>query len=83
MTNQTDRAVSKQLQTLAKRISRDLQKVSGRDDIGFALVVFQTTDDSRCSYISNCERKAVADALKALLEHWSQGMPDVPAHEIN
>lgn len=79
----TDYQTSRGLQKIAGRIQRDLKRLTNRDDIGFSLIVFQTADNSRSSYISNCNREDVTGAMKELLDRWEEGMPDIPAHEVN
>jgi len=34
------------------------------------------------NYISNADRDDACAALKSLVHGWEQGMPDIPAHEI-
>jgi len=43
---------------------------------------FPVQSDSRASYIGNCDRKEIADAVQKCLDHWRDGMPDIPAHEV-
>ena len=78
--NNPDIAVSRDLQKLAEMIDKRLYRVAG-ERVGFCLVTFPLVEDSRASYISNCDRVQVIDALEELLERWAQGMPDVPAHD--
>jgi len=76
-----DQQISKLLQPLAKDIANCLREATGKE-IGFSLVVFPITEQARMQYISNCQRQEVASALNALLQSWSQGMPNIPAHKV-
>ena len=70
------------MQELAKAISESLMAITG-EDMGFMLMVFNTTNDARTNYISNCDREEVIDSMKFLLDKWADGLPDIPAHEVN
>jgi len=76
-----DRKVSQNMQKLAKYVSRKIDKVAGKH-MAFSLLVFNIDANSRMNYCSNCSREDVHKALKSLLDSWDEGMPDIPAHEI-
>lgn len=74
--------VSRMMNKLARRIQSELKRGTGQD-LGFSLVVFPPGANELTSYISNCKREEVKEALRQLLEYWDQDGPDVPAHERN
>lgn len=74
--------VSENMQGIAELLETALVEIAGKN-MGFSLVVFNDTPNSRLSYISNCDREKVMNALEALLKGWKEGMPDIPAHEFN
>mgnify|MGYP003112931888 CR=1 FL=1 len=76
-----DRRASEALQIIAGAVE-DMLKMACSKEMGFCLVVFPTETNSRASYISNCDRPEVIEALKTLLGHWGEGMPDITAHEV-
>lgn len=75
-------SLSKDLKDIAKRLDALLAKSAG-ERMGFALVVFPFGRLGRGSYVSNCERDKMVEELETLLQRWKDGMPDVPAHEVN
>lgn len=77
-----DIAVSESMQALAGSLDSLLRDIAGQR-MGFSLIVFNAEENSRMNYVSNCDRAEVEAALKSLLAGWEQGMPDVPAHEVN
>ena len=77
-----DRKVSVHLRAIAAGIDQALTKVAGQP-MGFCLVVFNAEQASRTNYVSNCERNAVMEAMKELIEEWEKGLPDIPAHELH
>ncbi len=79
--NPVDRQVSTGLQDTARQLNELLKATSGQD-IGFCLFTFPPEAAGRASYISNCDRQDVADAVKQCLDLWREGMPDVPTHEV-
>lgn len=68
--------VSRHLQEIAKEIDKRLEELVGHK-VPFSLFVW--TED-RSNYISTAERADVATVLRAHLEGWDKGMPDIPAH---
>ncbi|MGY5853600.1 MAG: hypothetical protein RTU92_08560 [Candidatus Thorarchaeota archaeon] len=81
MKESPDLKISKEMQSIAKYVSRKLDKVAGKH-MAFSLLVFNVEEHSRMNYCSNCDREEVYSALKALLESWEQGMPDIKAHNV-
>ena len=81
MTN-PDTLISLELQTIAAEINDRLEGVAGQK-MGFSLVIFNTEENSRINYVSNCNREDVYDVLSLLLKSWKEGMPDIPGHEFN
>lgn len=78
----SDRKVSEILQPLATGIN-DILKAETDEELGFFLLVFNTTEGARTNYVSNCKREEVVTAIEELLQRWKDGMPDVPGHEVN
>ena len=78
---QAEAALSRDLQNLAKRLEVMLEKRAGKPML-FSLVIFNDEPGSRMQYISNTDRECVKNALESLLDGWREGMPDVPAHEV-
>lgn len=81
MTTQAEKQLSAELQDLAKNLEAMLEKRAGKPML-FSLVVFNDEPGSRMQYISNTDRECVSDALESLLAGWRDGMPDIPAHEV-
>ena len=79
MSMATDLKVSGYLQALADLIDTRLENLTG-ERVGFCLLAFNTVENSRASYISNCHREEVIKAMKGLLDYWDQGGPDIPTH---
>lgn len=73
------REVSRHLQQVAKEIEDRLQRLAGREDIGFSLFVWSR---GRSNYISNCDRQDVQAVWETHIAGWKAGMPDVPAHQV-
>jgi hypothetical protein len=71
----------KQLRNVAKFLDIKLSEIAGRKML-FSLLIFNTESGSRMSYISNTNRDDVIAAMKALIDGWENGMPDIPAHKI-
>jgi len=82
ITSKADRKISEQLRDIADELDKRLKDVGGQP-MKFSLLIFQTEQNSRMSYISNCVRDDVAEAMKLLLRGWEDGMPDVEAHKYN
>jgi hypothetical protein len=38
--------------------------------------------EQRASYISTVKREDSVREIKALLDDWANGLPDIPAHEV-
>jgi len=73
--------VSLELKEIAKKLEAQLRKITGQTML-FSLIIFNTEEGSRMSYVSNASREDVIDAMKSLIEGWENGMPDIPAHKI-
>lgn len=72
--------VSRDLQNLAAMIDQRIKEVTGQSGVCFSLFVWT---DGRFQYVSNCDSRAeIKRAILALLDGWDEGMPDMPAHEI-
>lgn len=80
-TSNADRKISEQLRAIADELDKRLEDTAGQH-MNFSLLVFETEENSRMNYISNCMREDVAQAMKSLLQGWEQGMPDIPAHKV-
>lgn len=75
--------ISQNLELLAKMIDEMLEGIAGERQ-GFSLVVFAQDDSERTGYISNCERKQAAIALRNLLKKWEDPyFQDIPEHKLN
>lgn len=79
MANKPDIKIAQSLQAVAKDLDLALRVVAG-ERVNFSLLVWT---EGRTQYVSNCERESVARALEETLLRWRQGMPDVPAQEVN
>jgi hypothetical protein len=81
-----DFKVSQRLRSIMKRREKIVRQETG-EDLGLALVVFpwaregEEPRQAECQYISNAPRAHMHGALKALIEKWDAGMPDVPPHQ--
>lgn len=71
-------ALSEALQSIGRRLDADIEKSAG-ERVAWTLVVFT---EGRASYISTANREDSVREIKDLLALWGEGMPDVPAHEI-
>lgn len=72
--------VSKELQAIAKRLDKELDKAAGQR-VSFSLFVWT---DGVANYIANTtDRQEVCTALTTVMGHWNQGLPDIPAHKRN
>lgn len=81
--SKADIRVSRHLQTIAKNLSKDLEKAAGQR-MAFSLIVFSDAEDGETNYVSNCARKDAAKSLQKVLERWQQReLIDVPAHHKN
>jgi hypothetical protein len=71
--------ISEELQTVAAVIDDALANITGKR-VGFSLFIW--TED-RAQYVSNStQRQEIQTAVRAVLDGWDQGMPDIPAHEV-
>ena len=70
--------ISKKINSIAKRIDTLIKNACG-ERIGFMLIVYTP---ERASYISSIERKENIKQMKAIIELWESGEPDVKAHEV-
>lgn len=82
MSTEAEEKLSRELQTLAKKLEVMIEKRAGKPMM-FSLVIFNEEPGSRMQYISNTERASVINALQSLLTGWGEGMPDIPVHKIN
>ena len=71
--------VSEKLKSIAKRIDTLIKNAAG-ERVGFMLIVYTP---ERASYISSIARKENIKQMKAIIELWESGEPDVKAHEVN
>jgi len=76
-----DRKVSKNLKRIFTELEREVERVAGQK-MGMSLVICNSEAGSRLNYISNVDRPAVIQVYQTLLDGWNEGMPDVPAHEV-
>lgn len=72
------RLLSLSLQEIATSLDKVIADLNG-EPTAFLLVVFPK---GRAEYVANCERPQAVAQLRALLEYWDKGMPDVPTHKI-
>lgn len=77
-----DHKVSKRLKELGQRLDIEIEKMAGQR-MTFALLIFNPIPGQRMNYISNGPREEMQQAIKSLIQGWEQGMPDIPAHEID
>lgn len=81
MKSETDLIISRNLQRIFSDLGDELSDLTHGKHIGLSLVIFNHEENSRLNYISNIERTEVIKVWETLLDGWSKGMPDVPAHE--
>jgi hypothetical protein len=74
--------VSLAMKSLLGALDKTIEEIAGVE-LGIVLIVFNAGDSGRTSYGSNCKRHEVKLALEELLAAWEDGLPDVPAHEVN
>ena len=74
--------VSQELKSIMSTLNKVITDVAGQQ-MGVSLIVFNATPGTRLNYISNCDRLEVMQAMKSLLISWHEGLPNVPAHELN
>ncbi len=77
----TDIIISENLKDLFNNLINELTDLTGKNDIGLSLVIFNHKNNSRLNYISNCKRNEVIKVWLTLINGWEKGMPDIPAHE--
>ena len=82
MTKPTDLQVSEALHEVFKTLLDELEERTGERPAA-SLVIFTATPGGKINYISNCDRGDVVKAWTQMLKGWEDGMPDIPAHEIN
>lgn len=71
--------VSRRGQKIATRVERLVNDAAG-ERVAFSLFVWT---EGRCTYLSNSpDRAEIKTVLKAIIDGWDDGMPDIPAHEI-
>lgn len=71
--------LSKSLQTIAKNLSRKIEKAAGAK-VGYTLIIYTP---ERASYVSTVDRKDSIEQMKHLIELWEKDMPDIEAHKVN
>ena len=71
--------ISKKIKSIAKRLDMIIKNIAG-ERVGFMLIVYTP---EQASYISSIDRADNIKQMKALIERWESGQPDVKAHEIN
>ncbi len=76
-----DRKISVEMQSIAQHLDEYLEGIAGQR-MSCSLMVFNAMENSRMNYVSNCSREDVRSALTGLLKGWEEGMPDIPAHEV-
>jgi len=82
MISEADRKISENLQALMAKVSADVEEIAGQP-MAITMIVFNAEPGSRLNYISTCDRVQAIEVYKALLKGWGEGMPDIPAHEVN
>lgn len=71
------------MQACARGIDRAIQAATGKR-YGFSIIVWPLKATERCSYVSNtADRAEIARAMEQLLKRWKEGMPDIPADNVN
>ena len=76
--NESTLALSRSLQGIAQDLDLAIEAAAG-ERVGYTLIVFT---EGRASYISTVKRDESVREIKNLLHCWSEGLPDIPAHEI-
>lgn len=76
-----DIKVSMAIQKIAAGLNEVLEEVAG-EEYGFMLLTFPFDREARCQYVSNAQREDAVRAISELLERWDEGMPDIPAHDV-
>lgn len=70
--------VSQDLQAIARELDQRLAQTAGQR-VRFSLFVWT---EGRASYISTAHRDDVIAVLEGMIARWKDGMPDIPAHEV-
>lgn len=71
--------VSAAMQKVARKIDEELFRLVGHP-VAFSLFVWT---DGRANYISSADRSEVEPVIRAIVDGWSAGVPDIPAHELD
>lgn len=79
--NDRDLRLSKNLRGIAGELDRLLERGAG-GPVLFSLIVWNSKAGSRVQYVANVTRPDATKGLEELLARWKEGMPDVPAHEV-
>lgn len=80
-----DLKLSRKMQKLLRRVEQFVEKEMG-EPMGVTLIVFPWTragEESRTAeyqYVSNAKRAHMHGSLKAIVDKWDAGQPDVPPH---
>jgi len=82
MVAEPDRKVSEKLREIFQRLEAEVEEVAGQR-MSISLCIFNAVPGSRMNYVANCNRQDVANAWASLVHGWGEGMPDIPAHEVN
>ena len=77
-TSRISRALSHDMQRIATDLDKAIERSAG-ERVAFTLIVFTP---GRASYVSNADRAECVREIRHLLDLWDQGMPDVPAHDV-
>lgn len=73
--------LSRGLQQIARDLDRALARTAG-GTVLFSLIVWSNKPGGRMQYVSNTARPDTIKALEEMIARWKEGMPDVPAHEV-
>lgn len=74
--------VSLELQRIADELSAMLDKAAG-EHMAFTLMVWNAEAGGRMSYVANCDRAQVREAMKHMVEHWESPLNGGAAHQYN
>ena len=79
--NQAEKNVSEAMQEIMTGLNKLINEIAGQE-MGISLFVFNAEVGGRINYVSNCDREKVITVLKSMIKGWEEGMPDIPAHEV-
>jgi hypothetical protein len=81
-----DLKLSRKMQKLLRRVEQFAEKEMG-EPMGLALIVFPFTRPgeppriAEYQYVSNVPRAHMRRCLRAVVDKWDAGVPDVPPHQ--